>query len=82
MRPQRDPDSFLLTNTIFNVADEAGLCTAWADKHPAYEIVNGPSNDGVGDLFTPEINTTAVPIQPPSASPRPTPMTSSRCRRS
>ena len=55
------PHKFLLTNTIFNVADEAGLYTAWSDKHPAYEIVNGPSNDGVGDLFTPEINTTAVP---------------------
>jgi Type I phosphodiesterase / nucleotide pyrophosphatase len=55
------PHKFLLTNTIFNVADAANLYTAWSDKHPAYDIVNGPSGDGVNDLFTPEINTTAVP---------------------
>jgi hypothetical protein len=50
------PHSFLQTNTIFNVARAAGLYTAWSDKHPAYEIVNGPSGAGVNDLFTPEIN--------------------------
>jgi hypothetical protein len=50
------PHQFLKTNTIFNVAREAGLYTAWSDKHPAYEIVNGPSGMGVNDLFTPEIN--------------------------
>src|SRR5262249_46490534 len=27
-----------------------------ADKHPSYEILNGPSGSGVEDLFTPEIN--------------------------
>ena len=50
------PHQFLKTNTIFNVARTAGLYTAWSDKHPAYEIVNGPSGVGVNDLFTPEIN--------------------------
>jgi hypothetical protein len=55
------PHKFLLTNTIFNVANNAGLYTAWSDKHPAYDIVNGPSGDGVMDLYTPEINTSAVP---------------------
>jgi len=55
------PHQFLLTNTVFNVAHNAGLYTAWSDKHPSYEIVNGPSGDGVVDLFTPEINTTVVP---------------------
>jgi hypothetical protein len=55
------PHSFLQTNTIFNVAHAAGLYSAWADKHPAYEIVRGPSNTGAEDLFTPEINTTQVP---------------------
>jgi hypothetical protein len=55
------PHKFLLTNTIFNVADNAGLYTAWSDKHPAYDIVNGPAGDGVMDLYTPEINTSAVP---------------------
>ena len=55
------PHSFLQTNTIFNVAHDAGLYTAWADKHPAYEIVRGPSNTGAEDLFTPEINTSQIP---------------------
>jgi len=50
------PHSFLQVNTIFNVAHDAGLVTAFADKHPAYEIANGPSGNGVSDLYTPEIN--------------------------
>ncbi len=29
--------------------------TAWVDKHPSYEMVNGPSGKGVDDLFTPEL---------------------------
>jgi hypothetical protein len=55
------PHSFLQTNTIFNVAHDAGRYTAWSDKHPAYEIVRGPTNVGADDLFTPEINTTQIP---------------------
>jgi hypothetical protein len=50
------PHSFLQVNTIFNVAHDDGLYTAWSDKHPAYEIVRGPENTGAEDLFTPEIN--------------------------
>ena len=46
-------------NTIFEVARAAGLRTAWSDKHPAYEILNGPSGAGIQDLFTPEINSNA-----------------------
>jgi hypothetical protein len=42
-------------NTIFEVAKSAGGRTAWADKHPAYDMVNGPSGKGVDDLYTPEI---------------------------
>ncbi len=53
------PHSYLKVNTIFEVAREAGLRTAWSDKHPAYEILNGPSGVGVQDLFTPEINSDA-----------------------
>jgi len=49
------PHSFLRTNTIFEVVRAAGMRTAWADKHPAYDLVNGPSGKGVDDLFTPEI---------------------------
>jgi hypothetical protein len=29
--------------------------TAWEDKHPAYDLVNGPTGTGVDDLYTPEI---------------------------
>jgi hypothetical protein len=50
------PHQFLRVNTIFEVAKAAGLLTAWSDKHPAYELVNGPSGKGVDDLFVPEIN--------------------------
>lgn len=49
------PWQFLRVNTIFNVVHTAGGYTAWADKHPAYSIVQGPSGHGVDDLYTPEI---------------------------
>jgi hypothetical protein len=54
------PHSYLQTNTIFEVARQSGLRTAWSDKHPAYEIFNGPSGTGVQDLFAPEINSQAA----------------------
>ncbi len=50
------PHSFLRVNTIFEVIKAAGMPTAWSDKHPAYDLVNGPSGKGVDDLYTPEIN--------------------------
>jgi len=49
------PHSALRTNTIFEVAKSKGWQTAWADKHPAYDLVNGPSGTGVDDLYTPEV---------------------------
>lgn len=49
------PHSFVRVNTIFEVVKAAGLRTAWSDKHPAYDLVNGPSGKGVDDLYTPEI---------------------------
>ena len=49
------PHDAIKTNTIFEVVKAAGGRTAWADKHPAYDLVNGPSGKGVDDLFTPEI---------------------------
>jgi len=54
------PHQYLKVNTVFEVAKKAGLHTAWSDKHPAYEILNGPSGKGVDDLFTPEINSQAI----------------------
>jgi hypothetical protein len=56
------PHSYLKVNTIFEVARAAGLRTAWSDKHPAYEILNGPSGSGVQDFFTPEINSDAPTV--------------------
>jgi hypothetical protein len=54
------PHSYLEVNTIFNVAKAAGLRTAWSDKHPIYESFNGPSGNGIEDLFTPEIDSNAI----------------------
>jgi hypothetical protein len=49
------PHQALKANTIFEVVRSEGGHTAWADKHPAYDLVNGPSGKGVEDLYTPEI---------------------------
>jgi predicted AlkP superfamily pyrophosphatase or phosphodiesterase len=49
------PHNAIKSNTIFEVVKAAGGRTAWADKHPAYDLVNGPSGKGVDDLYTPEI---------------------------
>jgi hypothetical protein len=49
------PHDFIKSNTLFEVVRAAGGQTAWADKHPAYDLVNGPSGQGVADLYTPEI---------------------------
>ncbi|HJQ48713.1 MAG TPA: alkaline phosphatase family protein [Amycolatopsis sp.] len=53
------PYQYLQVNTVFEVAHQAGLRTAWSDKHPAYDILNGPSGTGIDDLFTPEVNSDA-----------------------
>jgi hypothetical protein len=42
------------------VAKQAGLHTAWSDKHPAYSILDGQSGTSIDDLFTPEINSDAA----------------------
>jgi Type I phosphodiesterase / nucleotide pyrophosphatase len=49
------PHNAIRTNTIFEVVKSKGGHTAWADKHPAYDLVNGPSGKGVDDLYTPEL---------------------------
>ena len=56
------PHSYIRANTIFNVVKNAGGYTAWSDKHPSYDFTNGPSGDGVDDLWSPEINSIPVPI--------------------
>jgi hypothetical protein len=54
------PSSYLKVNTIFNVAHDAGLLTAWSDKHPVYTSFNGPEGNGITDSFDPEIDSTAL----------------------
>jgi arylsulfatase A-like enzyme len=55
------PHDYLRVNTVFGVLHATGLRTAWIDKHPAYEILNGPGGPAAGpgrnidDFFAPEI---------------------------
>jgi hypothetical protein len=68
------PHNYLRVNTIFEVVKAAGGYTAWSDKHPAYEWVNGPSGKGLNDFYSPEINSIPVPLtQVPGCSPLPDP---------
>jgi hypothetical protein len=59
------PHNIVRTNTIFAVIHAHHLRTAWSDKHPAYDIINGNDPDSqpnngpgtnVDDFFAPEIN--------------------------
>ncbi|ORX99962.1 alkaline-phosphatase-like protein [Clohesyomyces aquaticus] len=46
-------------NNIFELVVEKGLKTAYTDKHPAYDLVRGPSGKGLSTGFFPEIASTA-----------------------
>ncbi|MDP9036387.1 MAG: alkaline phosphatase family protein [Myxococcota bacterium] len=63
------PHQFIRTNTIFNVAKNAGLHTAWSDKHLSYELVTGPTGDGLDDYFAPDINSDPANSLIPTATP-------------
>lgn len=54
------PHDDLKVNTAFEVAKAAGLRTAYIDKHPSYEILNGPSGQGIDDFYGPESNARAA----------------------
>jgi hypothetical protein len=54
------PRRYLRVNTVFQVAHDAGMRTAWSDKHPAYELLSGHSGTDIDDLFTPEINSSTT----------------------
>ncbi|MBV9878420.1 MAG: alkaline phosphatase family protein [Verrucomicrobia bacterium] len=58
------PNQYLHVNTVFEVAHQHRLVTAWSDKHPAYQILSGPSGKGVDDYFCPEINSSANAAEP------------------
>ncbi len=42
------PHNAIRTNTVFEVVKSKGGRTAWADKHPAYDLVNGPFGQRCG----------------------------------
>jgi hypothetical protein len=56
------PWDYVGVNTIFQVIHNAGLRTAWSDKHAIYASFNGPGSNGksIDDLFAPEIDSQAV----------------------
>ena len=62
------PGNYLKVNTIFEVAHKHHMLTAWSDKHPAYQVLSGPSGKGVDDFFTPEINSSASQSAPTDPS--------------
>jgi hypothetical protein len=45
------PHDYVRVNNVFEIVKKHGGRTAWSDKHPAYEWINGPSGDGVDDFF-------------------------------
>jgi hypothetical protein len=49
------PHSRLRVNTVFEVVHSKGKETAYTDKHPAYDIVRGPSGQGLSEGYFPEI---------------------------
>jgi hypothetical protein len=56
------PWNFTRVNTIFNVIHKAGGYTAWADKHPSYSAVGGPGGVSLNDYYSPEVNSTVIPL--------------------
>jgi hypothetical protein len=56
------PWDYLKVNTIFQVIHDAGMRTAWSDKHAIYSSFNGPGSGGnsIDDFFAPEIDSQAV----------------------
>ena len=58
------PHSFVKSNTIFEVVKAAGGRTAWADKHPAYDLVNGPSGKASTTSLHPRSPTLTASTRP------------------
>lgn len=56
------PWNFIRINTAFGVIHAAGGYTAWIDKHPSYSFVGGPGGNGLDDYYSPEVNSTVVPL--------------------
>jgi hypothetical protein len=56
------PWNFIRVNTAFGVVHAAGGYTAWIDKHPSYSFVGGPGGNGLDDYYSPEVDSTVVPL--------------------
>lgn len=56
------PWNFVRTNTIFSVVHNAGGYTAWIDKHASYSFVAGPGGQGLNDYYSPEVDSTVIPL--------------------
>ena len=56
------PWNFVRTNTIFSVVHAAGGYTAWIDKHASYSFVAGPGGKGLDDYYSPEVDSTVIPL--------------------
>ncbi len=65
------PWDYLKVNTIFQVIQNAGMRTAWSDKHAIYTSFNGHGSGGnsIDDFFGPEIDSQAIE---PNGVPYPT----------
>ena len=57
------PHSRLRVNTIWEIVHQAGKETAYTDKHPAYDIVRGPSGKGLTTGYFPEIAAIANTVE-------------------
>jgi len=49
------PHNRVRVNTVFEVVHDAGKQTAYTDKHPAYDLVRGPSGQGLTVGYFPEV---------------------------
>ena len=63
------PHNMMRINTVFEIVRSTLGRTAYSEKRPAYEFLNGPSGTGVTDLYTPEINCQPHYTLPPPAAP-------------
>src|SRR5262249_45360113 len=60
------PWNFIRTNTIYGVIHAAQGRTAWADKHPVYAAVSGPTGtsnpSNVDDYYSPEVDSDVIAL--------------------
>ena len=63
------PHNMMRINTVFEIVRSTLGPTAYSEKRPSYEFLNGPSGTGVTDLYTPEINCQPHYTTPPPAPP-------------